>query len=189
MRPDGRPNGPGRPAAARVFFALIPDQAIRDRLDGVAREFATRYGGKATRSDTLHITLAFLGDTPMDRLPALLALAEQVRAPAFELTLDQLGYWRHNHILWAGCSNVPPAVVTLVSALKERLKAAHIPFDASHRNFVPHVTLIRKLAQPSGAMPPLSPIPWLCQEFALMRSRLAQSGASYETLGRWPLGA
>lgn len=187
MRPDGRPSGPARPEAARLFFALVPDRAVRDRFDAIARDVARRFGGKATRADTLHITLAFLGDTPLDRLPALLALAQQVRAPAFDLGLDQLGYWRHNRIYWAGCSQVPPALVTLVAALKAQLKAAQFPFDASHRDFVPHVTLVRKLGQPAVDVAPLSSLRWSCREFSLIRSHMGLSSAKYENLGCWPL--
>lgn len=187
MRPDGRPSGPGHPEAARVFFALLPDRAIRDRLEAAAQDVARRHGGKATRADTLHITLAFLGDIPLDRLPGLLELAGRVRAGAFDLCLDQLGYWRHNRIFWAGCSHTPVGIQGLVAALKGQLQAAQIPFDASHRDFVPHVTLVRKLPNPPGETPPFSPITWPCREFVLIRSRLAPAGPSYEVFGRWPL--
>jgi 2''-5'' RNA ligase len=69
------------------------------------------------RADTLHITLAFLGTTPADQLDALVACADAVRSHAYELVLDQAGYWRHNRIGWFGASQTPPQHLELVGAL------------------------------------------------------------------------
>jgi len=170
-----------------VFFALWPDEAALDVLDRVAREGASRFGGNATRRETQHLTLAFLGDVPLDRLPALNEAAGRVVAPAFAFTLDRLGYWRHNRILWAGCSGNEPALAGLVRRLVGELQAVGARVDGGSRPFVPHVTLVRKVRENPLALPDLPAVRWTCHEFVLLRSRLSAAGAAYETLGRWPL--
>jgi 2'-5' RNA ligase len=41
---------------------------VAGRLAAIAGEAAARFGGRATRRDTIHLTLAFLGDVPESRL-------------------------------------------------------------------------------------------------------------------------
>ena len=109
-----------RPETARVFFALWPPPEVARQLSAVADAFAKSAGGRATRQATVHLTLAFIGDVPLERLPDMERAARNVRAAAFDLTLDQFGLWHHNRIFWGGCSAVPPALVELASALRDR---------------------------------------------------------------------
>jgi len=187
MRPDGRPNGPNRPEAARVFFALWPDSTTLDRLDRAAVDAAARFGGRASQRETQHLTLAFLGDVALDRLPALHEAAGRVVSPAFAFSLDRLGFWRHNRLLWAGCGRAEPALVSLVHCLVGELQALGAKVDGSGRPFVPHVTLVRNVRENPLELPALSAVRWQCRDFVLVRSRLSARGAAYETLGRWPL--
>lgn len=189
MRPDGRPSGPRRPEQARVFFALWPDDNVRARLQRAAIDGARRFGGRAMQPETLHLTLAFIGDVDLDRLPALHAAAAEVSAGAFRLDLDRLGFWAHNRILWAGSSRPEPELSRLAGRLGESLLAAGWATDAAGgRPFAPHITLVRKLACKRPELPEFEAVAWDCQEFALVRSRLSSRGAAYETIGRWRLG-
>lgn len=183
-------NGPAeaQPATARVFFALWPSTANAARLGEIARAQAAPTGGRPTRSQTIHLTLAFLGDLPENRLPELVAAAQTVRAPAFALDLDHLGYWRHNRIRWAGCTNPPPELSELASRLREALNAAHFAVDRDHADFVPHITLLRKCTRTAAAQPLDPPLHWRADEFVLVRSRLGAEGADYERLAGFALG-
>jgi 2'-5' RNA ligase len=142
--------------------------------------------------DTLHLTLAFVGDVDEDELPALCAIAETARAglqPPHSLLLDRLGYWPQKRILWATSAQPPPALEALAGRLAGGLREAghRLPL----RPFAPHVTLLRK----AGALPPAPasdvlqdmPQPWHFDRFCLLRSRLSANGAAYETLAAWPL--
>ena len=188
MRPDGRPSGPGRPAPARVFFALWPDAAGAADLARIAGEAARLCGGRATRQETLHLTLAFLGNLAVDRLPALAAAVDGLAAEAFDFALDHLGYWRHNRIVWAGGPLVP-ALGGLVASLVDRLAAAGFVGPEKGRPFVPHVTLVRHADHACAPLPAIAPLVWPCREIVLVRSCLAQRGPAYQPLGRWPLRA
>lgn len=134
------------------------------------------------RRDTLHLTLAFLGDLSSDRVAEARRVADAIVAPQFDLVLDRLGYWRHNRILWAG--GVSPRLTFVAAALADGLRAADFALDT--RPFVPHMTLLRDAhcAEP----PPLpQAIDWSANEFVLAESRLSGDGARYEIVGRWPL--
>src|SRR5574343_196884 len=187
---ERRPETTPRPATARVFFALWPSAAVAARLADIALDAATRFGGRPTRRETIHLTLAFLGDVPASRLAELGDVAAAVRGAAFDLQLDRLGFWQHNHLLWAG-GDMPAALETLHGALSKALSDNGFNIDGGGRSFAPHVTLVRKLPPASGlaagqAMP-LPALAWPCRQFALVRSRLSPSGSGYQILREFPL--
>lgn len=174
---------PPQAQTLRLFFALWPDDATRDALSRTGKWLHQRWGGRRMRADTLHITLAFLGSTPADQLDVLTACADTVHADAFELVLDQAGYWRHNRIGWLGAGDTPPQHLELVEALNTQLQAAGFSVDS--RPHVPHVTLLRKSM--GGEVPPCTPVRWPVSEFVLVKSRTESEGAQYEVIRRWPL--
>jgi len=155
---------------------------VADRLAGIADDAAARFGGRATRRETIHLTLAFLGDVPESRLAELVEVAAAVRGAAFDLSLDRLGYWQHNHLLWAG-GQMPAALAELQATLSQALVGNGFKVDGAGRSFVPHVTLVRKLPPAcrlaAGQEMPLPALPWPCQRFFLVRSRLSSSGSEY----------
>ncbi|MFO7542912.1 MAG: RNA 2',3'-cyclic phosphodiesterase [Thiobacillus sp.] len=167
----------------RLFFALWPDEATRDALNHTGKWLHKHWGGRRMRADTLHLTLVFLGRTPVGQLDALFDRVDSLHGSAFELTLDQPGYWRHNRIVWLGASQPPSQLGALVSGLNTAVQQSGIPFDA--RPHVPHVTLLRNTA--GGEMPPCKPVHWPGRDFVLVASRPEADGAHYEVLRRWPL--
>lgn len=175
----------GRPVAAealRLFFALWPDAATRERLADWTRAIHRASGGRAMRPENVHLTLAFLGSTPSATLPAITAAARQVAPRVFTLRIDEPGYWRHNQIAWAGVKAPPPELDALVGDLRAALVAARIAFDP--KAFVAHITLVRK-AQPGFKLPHLAPIDWPVREFVLVRSATGPEGSTYEVEERW----
>src|SRR5271169_5368820 len=88
----------------RVFFALWPDAALRTTMADLAREVARASGGRPTAADRIHLTLAFLGEQPADRVETLRRLGGGLRARAFTLALDALGGFPRTGIAWLGAS-------------------------------------------------------------------------------------
>ena len=172
-------------AALRLFFALWPDQNTRAALNQVAASLHQAWGGRRMRSESLHLTLAFLGDTPVARLDALRQLAATVAGASFTLTLDSPGCWQHNRVGWLGVKATPPALVQLVSDLTTVLRTAEVELDA--RAYVPHVSLLRN-AQCSTP-PPCQSVVWRAQCFVLLASPQSADGRGYQVLGEWPLSA
>lgn len=175
-------------AVTRVFFALWPAPALADELGGIAGEMAGSFGGKPTRADTIHLTLAFLGDVSTARLSELVALPPPADVRPFPLSLDRLGIWQHNRLLWMGCGESPP-LLKLVGSLRRQLAEAGFLVLDPTRPFFPHLTLVRKL--PSGIKPWQQSLPaaidWPCSEYRLVASTLSLAGSAYTTLARYRL--
>lgn len=135
------------------------------------------------RIDTLHLTMAFLGQTPDSQIPFLadIGLACARTAAPFDLALDHLGYWARKHLVWAGPRVVPEALSQLAEALAGRLGDA-----LDDRRFNPHVTLVRRAG--GVAELPAPTLSWRVDALCLVRSVSAPSGVRYDTIGRWALG-
>lgn len=138
--------------------------------------------GRRTRDDSIHLTLAFVGNVDADRIAELQAPPSDLTASPFVLTLDHWGCWPRNGIGWAAPSHIPDALAELAARLENWLRGAG--YDLERRPYSPHVTLVRK-AHCAPLPDPLPPVAWQAEEFVLVRSLLASDGSRYETLGRW----
>jgi 2'-5' RNA ligase len=180
------PEAEVRPApTARVFFALWPDETVRRALMEVALDLHRLAGGKPVREEAVHMTLLFLGDTPVDRLDTLRAAAGALTFESFTLPIEQAGWWNHNRVVWVGPMQTPPALARLVDALERAVAAQGFRFD--RRPFAPHITLVRKARRVPLDLK-LPSIEWRVREFVLVRSQLNSDGSRYEVIGRWPPG-
>lgn len=93
----------------------------------------------------MHVTLAFIGNVPEERLPAAIAAANEAAAPthAFTLRLGTLGRFpeRGNpHVVWLGFED-PAPLVELAERTRSALAAHDVRFD--EKPFRPHLTLAR----------------------------------------------
>ncbi|MEJ2175022.1 MAG: RNA 2',3'-cyclic phosphodiesterase, partial [bacterium] len=163
----------------RVFFALWPPERSAARLAHWARDLAHDTGGRATRQETIHLTLAFLGEIEAARVDDAIAAARTVRAPAHKLLIEHAEFWPHNRILWVGPQRRPAPMARLARELGKALRRAD--FALERRPFAAHVTLIRKARTPR-ALPPLPKVDWPVDEFVLVRSLLSNEGAQYAVL-------
>ncbi len=180
MEPGGIEPGMNEPDTLRLFFALWPNGGIRTALNHTGKWLHHHWDGRRMLPETLHLTLAFLGRTPVDQLNALTASVDAIEAHAFELTLDQPGHWHQNRIGWLGPSQPPPQLGELVSALNTAIQQSDIAYDAR-----PHVTLLRNTA--GGEVHACEPVRWPVSDFVLVSSRTEAEGARYEVIQRWPL--
>ena len=163
---------------SRVFFALWPDDEVRDGLGRWIQEARVIAGGRATQARNLHLTLAFIGETDARRFPELVAAAAGIRLPPCELIIDQCRYWKHNRIVWAG-GGAPQALNEGVAQLRAALQAAGIRFDG--KAFVPHVTLLRD-ARAVPQLPQLAPVRWHIRDFVLLASGRDGDGPIYRVV-------
>lgn len=175
-----------KPERKRLFFALWPDEGVRDVLYSLAVRQHKTCGGRLVRKQNIHLTLLFLGAVAVERVPAIINVAASIRLSAFALKFDALGYWRRNRILWAAPRRAPPSLKQLVDVLAGGLCKADIsPAVAEGRSYKPHVTLIRDaVSQPSL---PTMDIGWPVRDFALIESVPGGSSPVYRTLARWAL--
>jgi 2'-5' RNA ligase len=163
----------------RLFFALTPDEGVRRQILEVAAALPDA-GGRRTRADKFHLTLAFLGDADPEaaRTAGMRAAADTA---AFDFQLDEVdGFHGGIRILRAPSEAFAP----LVSALARKLRKAGVSSRDESRQFVPHVTLQRRDTL-RLARAPITPIHWLARELCLYDSHL--DTGEHERLASWPL--
>lgn len=149
------------------------------------RDKALPYFTKAVPVQNFHITLAFLDQVSLSQLDALCQELDSLDMPSFELTLDQLGYWSKPRILWLGCQHLPAALEGLAAEVSRIARQCHIPIQ--QRQYVPHVTLVRKAAE-TPPTPLLAPgFECTFKEFHLFESVSGENGVRYPIRKSWPL--
>ncbi|HEX2970237.1 MAG TPA: RNA 2',3'-cyclic phosphodiesterase [Bacteroidales bacterium] len=100
---------------------------------------------KWTNPGNMHLTLAFMGDTPDDKINDLIGVLEQKCANhgSFELTLKGIGVFkniREPKIFWAGIYQ-SEKLASLQNDISESLKEGGFSFD--EKPFSPHLTIGR----------------------------------------------
>ena len=171
------------PGQARLFFALWPEPAVQAALAQIGRDLQRRLGGKPTRRESIHLTLAFLGDIALEKMGDVESAAARTAFEAFSFALDTAGCWKHNGIAWIGPSVTPQPMLQLAGSLAGALLDAGFHVDG--RPYAAHVTVLRK-ARCTPLDLTVAPVHWLASEFVLVRSELNAEGSRYSVVGRWP---
>jgi 2'-5' RNA ligase len=169
----------------RCFVALLPAAGSRSALDALLRSTSRSHPlAHAVHPADLHLTLAFIGELPEQRALALAAaLAQRSAPPAPPWQLDQLGAFARARVLWAGG---PPhaGLESLAAAVRAWLDDERVSYD--RKRFVPHVTLLRKLApaeaeHASAVIEP--PIAWPLGTPVLLAARASPEAPRYAPVG------
>jgi 2'-5' RNA ligase len=171
----------------RLFFALWPDDRLREALAGRVAEWTRDYPCKLQRADQWHLTVEFIGSVEAARQPALHQAAATVAgclsAPE-EIVLDRLEHWERPQVLCVAAQAVPPRVAEWVLRLRAAL--AERGFAPERREFLPHLTLARKARQPVAARR-VEPIRWPVGTLWLVKSHSGATGSRYEPCACWNL--
>ncbi|WP_417070163.1 RNA 2',3'-cyclic phosphodiesterase [Niveibacterium terrae] len=169
---------------ARLFFACALPRGIGAALIERTAMFAGR--GRPTCIEDLHLTLAFLGALPRERIDAAKRVGESLAgSPGFALRLDCLGAFARSSVIWASSVEPCAGLFMFQAGLVAALGGAGFAIDDTP--FRPHVTLLRRAKLP-GTFPMLAPLDWPVSGFALFESRPVVSGPRYSPLGEWRLG-
>src|SRR5947209_7961321 len=129
--------------AVRLFVAVDPPTDALDQLADFAERLAVfKAGARVTGRHLWHVTLAFLGELPEERLAAAIAAVDGTVAGQEPPTLRIAGGGRFGRgkftILWAG---IEGELRPLRQAAGRQLRHGRLPYDA--KRFHPHVTLAR----------------------------------------------
>ena len=128
----------------RLFFGISLPDFMRQAVSARAAACEALIPGRYVREENYHITLAFLGNVPEERLDdAKNVLRRSIEAlPAPQLTLGETGFFGRpqNAILIARVSSAP-SLDPLHGALIRSLEAESLPFDSGP--FSAHITLAR----------------------------------------------
>ncbi|MFC5663633.1 RNA 2',3'-cyclic phosphodiesterase [Kitasatospora misakiensis] len=190
----------------RLFVAVLPPvEALQGLVDAVApvRGLPGADRLRWTAVEGWHLTLAFLGEVPEERVPELaagLAAVAEVN-PVHVLRLAGAGRFG-DRVLWAGVEGRVWALRRLAEAVNEATAAVAGETDAF--SFHPHLTLARagssrgrRRAEQRVAAAELDGLAqaldgyrgpeWEAAELHLMRSEQDGGSAHYTSLRSWPL--
>lgn len=114
------------------FFAFLKDEFSEEKIRWIDLE-------------NLHITLIFLGETPISKIPEISNILKNTSSNTdkFEIKISDLGMFgtiEKPRVLWLGIKNTNE-LLKLHSNLNEELK--RIGFKTENRKFSPHLTLGR----------------------------------------------
>lgn len=186
----------------RLFVAVPLPEAVRRAaaalVDALRPELPP---ARWVAAENLHLTVAFLGDQPDDRLgPLVASLAGGCRGVApFEAALGEAGSFPDRgraRVAWIAFVAPAAALERLERAISGACRAAGAA-PAGRTRFHPHVTLARcrggwgRTARRrwATAVPPGLGGAFPVGEATLFESRLAPDGARYRPLARLPLEA
>jgi 2'-5' RNA ligase len=179
--------------SARLFFALWPSPSMQTALATAAQPAVLAAqtadaGVRTVPATNFHLTLAFLGSVPVDRLSAVEdAAARCAQGPGrgdrpIEIVLDGMDHWRKPQVLVATASEIPAAAVALAEGLKRALIDAELSPDL--KPFRVHATVARKVRRMSSE-PTIEPVRWRFTDFALVHSQTGPAGSVYEVVKRY----
>lgn len=182
----------------RLFIATsFPEPELRAISDRIAMVKWRLPAAAWVRSETQHLTFAFLGEQPESLLPTLTRLVESKLAdiPSFEGRLRGSGFFpnpRHARVGWVGAT--PEEKFRAVAdAVRVAVKAAGIELDLA--DFRPHLTLFR-IRDPwppacievfHGALRDYESAPFTVDGVTLFSSQLNPKGAIHTPLRRFAL--
>ena len=142
--------------AARLFLGLELNEECRNVLAALRTELIRReLRGKFHPPERYHLTLCFLGSTPVSRISELQQLMDGISCAPFSLTLSELGTFKNGSILWAGVQHCN-ALHNYRARLAAALRNAGFPVEEGE--YHPHITLARQFKSivPGIDIPPAS---------------------------------
>ncbi len=167
----------------RLFFALWPDDDIRNQLLVITRQIAEAEPDvRLVKPSNLHVTLSFLGNVDEETEKRLIECCQDIVSDSFLLTFDRMTCWRKPRIL---CLLAKPVaeILDLVEQINRR--AERVGIKTESRPYKPHITLARKASHPVALS--FEKIDWLARDFCLLESVTDENGVDYQVRCRWSL--
>jgi 2'-5' RNA ligase len=169
---------------ARLFFAVLPDPATRERIAAATAALQLSSASRPVPRANYHMTLAFVGDVAERQLPILLEIGAAQRITACSPRFDAYEYWPKPGIIVAAARTLPGALDRWSQQLRRDLAEHRWALDS--QQFRPHVTLARKVSQ-APVLQAMSSFDWLVNDFCLVRSDTSGVQPAYTVVGTWPL--
>lgn len=133
----------------RLFVAIELPDGVKDVLAETAVALSKNIPDQAVRwvrPEQMHLTLRFLGDTAVAKLPTLQDHLTQLTArhPAFHLRLNGVGAFpnrKRPRVVWAGLAGELAVLQAMQAELEDRV--VKLGWMREERPFSPHITLGR----------------------------------------------
>ena len=193
----------------RLFVALDIDESVRQRI-ALFTEGVSGFAPDArwVKSESLHLTLKFIGEQSESQMNQIKGALETVRAGAIEIRFYGCGFFptaKSSRVFWVGMeSNLQLAA--LAASVDEKMAGLGIPKE--DRAFSPHLTLARgsgasgsprhrkedgpnrifqNLQEKLAALPAPEFGTMTARAFFLFQSQLSPKGSKYTKLAQFAL--
>lgn len=183
----------------RTFIAFPITEGLIEKISAFQQELKKlRLDAKWVNPKSIHLTVKFLGETPVSSLKEIEKKIEEIakRHSSFSVAIDTFGIFpnlRSPRVLWVGSKEGTPEGDSFAQTLEETLEA--LGFKKEERPFKPHLTLARLRSllneKALSEFAEKYELPWKeilpCQTLIHYQSTLTPKGALYEPLYAVPL--
>ena len=127
----------------RLFISINFDGDTKNRIIRVQDKLREMGRGNFTREENLHLTLAFLGEVPADRVDDVKHAMDNIAVHKMKLQFADTGcFARDSELWWIGITE-NKTLSGLQRALVREIKDRNLPVDS--KKFRPHITLVREM--------------------------------------------
>jgi len=185
-----------------MFVAIELSTSVRQKLAehlNRLRDSVPDARASWVREENLHLTVKFLGNTPLTRVEALTTATERAASTCepLEIVVGGCGVFPTRgqpRVLWIGIEDQVGRLALLHRALEDECAAADFPRE--ERPFRPHLTLAR-IRRPHSSRQlaamheeiGFESRPVRCSELLVIRSELRSEGSRYTTVSRRPFSS
>ncbi len=135
-----------RKPPVRAFIAIAVSEPVLNSCEEImARLRNLNVHGRFSKTESIHLTLQFLGNIEEDQIVRIAQVLEQAGSGVapFDLEVGRLGVFphlTHPRVVWIGVEPVD-VLTTLQSKIQQGLEP--LGFPKENRDFHPHLTLLR----------------------------------------------
>ena len=184
-------------SVVRAFLSInIEDQLLLSKIQNIQGTLdLTAAKMKIIKSEDIHFTLRFFGDTPLSRLNQIQACLDRIKIDPFEIEVAGIGSFPNNRrprIIWIGVTKNASEILKLKNEIDSSL--IEIGYQPEKKKYTPHATIARvRYVKDSKRIN--ENLENLAEEVLgemtvmrvkMMKSTLAPSGPIYECL--WEIG-
>jgi len=177
----------------RTFIALELSPEIRQELSKIQKELKkSGADAKWVKPENIHLTLKFLGNTPVDKIPLINNLLQETanQCKSFDISISDLGVFpriESPRVIWVDINQGKEELIKFAGEIENKL--SDLGFIKEDRPFQTHVTLARiksslnrlNLAEKLKAINP-PPLSQRVDKITFFKSTLTPQGPVYEIL-------
>ena len=177
------------PQTIRAFIAIELPQNVKQELGQVSKTLAAQLLSRSVRwvqPANMHLTLRFLGDTAVSRLPRLAQALDDLvtKHSSFQLQLNRVGCFpnpKRPRVIWIGVNGAEAILLAIKRELDERL--VPLGWATEDKPFHAHLTIGRvgngRLPATMNWTVPVSPVSFSVNGVHLIESQLTPKGPVY----------
>ena len=149
----------------RLFIAINFTEDTKEKMLDVQRRLREKGRGRFTSPENLHLTLAFLGEVPEERIQDIKSVMDSLSVPEMTLKFSKCGCFRRDSELWWIGVEENKDLSKLQKDLVRKLKESG--FSPDDKRFRPHITLAREMHIGSVRSEELIPAPIMADVSAI----------------------